>query len=272
MNNWELTESYDYNGRIVRYGQLGDGPPMVLVHGTPWSSFNLRHLIHQLSREYTVYFFDLMGYGQSSKDDGDVSLGVQNKILDSLLNHWELDDPIIVGHDFGGATALRAHLLNGRCFKKIILIDPVAVSPWGSPFFRHVNAYEDAFSGMPDYIHDAVVRTYVQTAAFKPLDQVTLDGIVLPWTGEEGKAAFYRQIAQADSKYTDEAQVLYHTITTPTLILWGREDSWIPLAQGEELHDLIPGSVLRVINEAGHLVIEEKPDELVKAIMDFAQD
>lgn len=271
MNGWELSESYVYKGRNIRYGRLGDGPPMVLVHGTPWSSFNLRHLIQQLSREYTVYFFDMLGYGQSSKDEGDVSLGAQNRVLDCLLNHWELDDPIIVGHDFGGATVLRTHLLNGRRFKKIILIDPVAVSPWGSPFFRHVNVHEAAFAGLPDYIHDAVVRSYVQTAAFKPLDEATLDGILSPWTGEQGKAAFYRQMAQADSKYTDEAQALYHTIATPTLILWGREDRWIPLERGEALHDMIPKSTLRVIDDAGHLVIEEKPEELLNEILEFIQ-
>lgn len=83
---------------------------MVLVHGTPWSSFNLRHLIQGLSREYKVYFFELLGYGQSSKEEGDVSLGVQNELLNDLLDHWELDNPIIVGHDFGGGATLRVHL------------------------------------------------------------------------------------------------------------------------------------------------------------------
>ena len=271
MNDWELSHSYDYQGRQVRYGRLGEGPPMVLVHGTPWSSFNLRHLIRKLSESYTVYFFDLLGYGQSCTTEGDVSLGVQNKVLDGLLTHWGLDDPIIVGHDFGGTTALRAHLLNKRSFKKIVLIDPVAVSPWGTAFFRHVNQHVAAFTGLPDYIHEALVRAYVQTAAFKPLDDATLEGIVSPWTGEQGKTALYRQMAQADSRYTDEVQPLYPTITTPTLILWGREDSWIPLRQGQELHAMIPGSVLRVIDDSGHLVIEEKPDELVKEILDFVE-
>ncbi|MEJ2621764.1 MAG: alpha/beta hydrolase [Candidatus Thiodiazotropha sp.] len=271
MIGWALSKSYEYKGREVRYERLGEGPPMVLAHGTPWSSFNLRHLIRQLSKQYTIYYYDLLGYGQSCMTEGDVSLGLQNAVLDSLLHHWELDEPIIVGHDFGGATVLRTHLLNNRPFKKMILIDPVAVSPWGSPFFRHVNKHETAFSGLPDYIHEAVVQTYVQNAAFRSLDKATLEGIVSPWTGEQGKPAFYRQIAQADSKYTEEVQPLYHTITTPTLILWGREDSWIPLERGEELHGLIPKSVLRVIDDAGHLVIEEKPDELVREIVDFSK-
>jgi pimeloyl-ACP methyl ester carboxylesterase len=271
MTGWHLTRSYDFKGRNVRYGTMGNGPPMVLVHGTPWSSFNLRHLIRYLSRDYKIYFFDLLGYGQSSKMEGDISLGVQNELLNDLLDYWELDNPIIVGHDFGGATTLRVHLLNNRIFKKIILIDPVAVSPWGSQFFRHVKIHENAFAGLPEDIHEAVVRAYVQTAAYRPLDELTLDGIVSPWLGEDGKAAFYRQIAQADSKYTDEVQALYHKITTATLILWGREDSWIPLERGEELHKMIPNSVLRIIDDSGHLVIEEKPDDLAKEILAFTK-
>lgn len=120
-----------------------------------------------------------------------------------------------------------------------------------------MNRYEAAFSGLSDYIHEAVVRSYVQTAAFMPLDEAT--------------TASYRQMAQADSKHTDEVQSLYPMIATPTLILWGREDSWIPLERGEKLHGMIPGSVLRVMDDAGHLVIEERPGELAKEILGFSQ-
>jgi len=219
-----------------------------------------------------VYYYDLIGYGQSDKKPGDVSLGIQNKVLDQLLDHWGLENPAIIGHDFGGTTVLRTHLINGRNFERIVLIDPVAVSPWGSPFFQHVNAHEDAFAGVPDYIHDAIVRAYVKTAAFKSIDDATLDMIVLPWTQPDGKAAFYRQIAQAHSGYTDEVQPLYAQISRPVLILWGREDTWIPLEQGKVLHDMIPGSLLHVIPDAGHLVIEEQPDMLIEKIRPFLQN
>ncbi len=271
-DGWRLKQSIDFEGREVRYDIAGDGEPLVIVHGTPWSSFNLRHLIRRLAAKYKVHYFDLMGYGQSSKEEGDVSLGIQNRILDRLLDHWGLDNSLAIGHDFGGATVLRTHLLNGCSFSKLILIDPVAVSPWGSPFFKHVNQYESAFAGVPDYIHDAIVRAYVKTAAFKPIEPDTMDGIVAPWTGEKGKAAFYRQIAQSHSGYTEEVQPLYPTISTPTLILWGREDTWIPLDKARELHSLIPGSQLKVIDGTGHLVIEENPDALLGEILTFLQD
>jgi pimeloyl-ACP methyl ester carboxylesterase len=272
MSEWRLSEAYVFNGRTVRYDVRGKGPPVVLVHGTPWSSFNLRHLIKALSKDFTVYYYDLLGFGQSDKTPGDVSLGIQNQLLDRLLDHWQLKQPAIIGHDFGGATLLRTHLINSRNFDKIVLIDPVAVSPWGSPFFRHVKTHEAAFAGVPDYIHEAIVRAYVKTAAFKPIDDDTLDMIIAPWMGSNGKAAFYRQIAQSDSTHTDAVQPLYTQISSPTLILWGREDVWIPLERGEALHDMIPGSILRVIPNAGHLVIEEKPDQLIEEIRPFLQD
>lgn len=272
MSRLELSRSYIFEGRAVKYGMLGDGPPVILVHGTPWSSFNLRHLIRALSRDFTVYYYDLMGYGQSDKSSGDVSLGIQNQILEHLIDHWGLDNPFIIGHDFGGTTVLRTHLINGRDFRKIVLIDPVAVSPWGSPFFQHVNAHEAAFAGVPDYIHEAIVRAYVKTAAFKPIVDETLDMIVRPWTEPEGKAAFYRQIAQASSSFTDEIQPLYGKISKPVLILWGREDTWIPLEKGEALHEMIPGSIFHAISDAGHLVIEEQPDRILEKIRPFLRN
>lgn len=269
MTAWQLERSFDFHGRTVRYDVCGSGPPVVLVHGTPWSSFNLRHLIRRLSADHTVYYYDLLGYGQSDKSEGDVSLGVQNIVLSALLDHWELDRPLVIGHDFGGATALRTYLIDGRAFEKLVLIDPVAVSPWGSPFFRHVRDHEAAFAGLPDFIHDAIVRAYVKTAAFEPLAEATLDGIVAPWTGSAGQAAFYRQIAQADSAYTDEVQAAYAGISIPVQIVWGREDAWIPLERGERLHAMIPGSRLSVIDDAGHLVIEERPEEVIATIRPF---
>ncbi len=269
MSEWLLSQSYTFEDRPVRYDISGAGPPVVVVHGTPWSSYNLRHLIRSLSADFCVHYYDLLGYGQSSMAPGDVSLGIQNRVLVRLLDHWNLHRPMVVGHDFGGATLLRTSLLDKREFDRIVLIDPVAVSPWGSSFFRHVQRHEAAFAGVPDYIHEAIVRAYVKTAAFKPLAEATLNRIVAPWIAGDGKAAFYRQITQADSIFTDEVQPQYGRLGRPVLILWGREDSWIPLQQGEALHALMPGSQLRVIEDAGHLVIEEQPEHLIRVIRPF---
>ena len=269
IKNLILDNYFDFEGREVRWGIKGQGKPVVIVHGTPWSSFNLRHLICGLSDKFQVFYFDLLGYGQSDKSNGDVSLGIQNEVLASLIEFWNLENPIAIGHDFGGTTVLRTHLINNIQYEKMVVIDPVAISPWGSPFFNHVNKYEKAFAEMPDYIHESIVETYIKTAAYKDLNQETIKGIIEPWKGEKGKPAFYRQIAQADSKYTDEIQKKYNKVKIPTLILWGEKDEWIPIEKGKKLNNMIPNSKLKTIPDSGHLVIEEKPEDLITEIKEF---
>jgi pimeloyl-ACP methyl ester carboxylesterase len=242
----------------------------VLVHGTPWSSFHWRHVIPALAGWFTVYYYDLIGYGQSEKRAGqDVSLAVQNQVLAELLDHWGLESPSIVGHDFGGTTVLRTHLLEERPFQKIALIDPVALSPWGSSFFQHVNRHEPVFQEIPAYIHEAIVTAYVKGAAHRPMDADTLAGTVAPWLDAAGQGGFYRQIAQANQRFTDEVEPLYPTITCPLLILWGEEDRWIPIDRGRQLHTTIPHSEFIPIPDAGHLVQEDAPALLVSHLLKF---
>lgn len=269
---FELTQKFHSTYGIIKYDIQGQGEPLILVHGTPWSSYNWRKIIPALSQWFTIYYYDLLGYGQSEKRVKNVSLGVQNEVLKQLLDYWKLENPKIVGHDFGGTTVLRTHLLNQQSFEKIILIDPVAISPWGSPFFNHVVHYEPAFTGLPDYIHDAILARYVEGATYKPMEQETLQGIKDPWTGAEGQAAFYRQIAQSSQKYTDEVEPLYQSIQVPVCLLWGEEDQWIPIEKGRQLHQNIRTSKFIPISKAGHLVQEDQPALLISYILKFIKE
>lgn len=92
---------------------------------------------------------------------------------------------------------------------------------------------------------------------------------VVPWTDSAGQPAFYRQIAQASQRFTDEVQPLYPTISVLVLIIWDKEDTWIPVSNGYELMTAIPGSAIEVIEGAGHLVIEEQPHPMCDAALAF---
>ena len=270
MIEWHLSKEFSSSGGVIRYDVQGNGPPLVLVHGTPWSSFNWRHLIPALAQWWTIYFYDLLGYGQSEKRSGqDVSLGTQNQVLRALLDHWGLESPFIVGHDFGGTTVLRTHLLENRDFQKMALIDPVALAPWGSSFFVHVKKHRHAFEGLPANIHEAVVSAYVRGATFQPMAAETLSGIVKPWLDPIGQSAFYRQIEQADQRFTDEIEPKYNSISRPVLIVWGERDEWIPIAKGRQLHAGISTSQFYSIPHAGHLVQEDAPAILVSHLIKF---
>lgn len=265
-----LPGTYLFDHQRVRYGVLGQGEPLVLVHGTPFSSQVWRRIAPLLGQRYRVHYFDLLGYGQSQMHEGqDVSLGVQNRVLASLLEYWGLGRPHVIAHDFGGATALRAAVLDGCRYASLTLIDPVALAPWGSPFVQHVRQHQAAFSGLPAYIHEAIVPAYIGGAAHRPLSAEAMDVYTRPWTGEVGQAAFYRQIAQMDTRYTDDAAPYYGQLACPVQVLWGEEDRWIPLERGEALVARLPGARLVRVPGAGHLVQEDAPEAIIAALWGF---
>lgn len=264
----ELPFSSQILGNTVRWGKDGQGPPLIAIHGTPFSSQVWRGIVPRLKDRWTVYYFDLIGYGQSEMREGqDVSLAVQNKVLSALFDEWGLQCPHILAHDFGGATALRAYFLDGLRYGSLTIFDAVALAPWGSPFVQHVRQHEAAFSGMPGYMHQALLKAYLQTAAYVPLTDEAMQIYLAPWTGEVGQSAFYRQIAQMDQKYTDEIQSMYRKLDCPVTTLWGEQDTWIPLEKGHALASLISDAPCIVVPNAGHLVQEDCPDAIVAAVL-----
>lgn len=268
MQIWPLPDSYTFRDQTVRFRVTGNGPPLVLVHGTPFSSYVWHRIAPHLAQIRTVYYYDLLGYGQSEQCDAqDVSLGVQNVLLAELLAHWQVKNPDVIAHDFGGATSLRAHLIDGCDYRSLMLIDPVAVAPWGSPFVRHVREHGAAFAGLPPYIHEAVVKAYVRGAIARDIPDEELAPYVTPWLGATGQSAFYRQIAQMDQRYTDEVEARYSQMRCPTQVLWGEDDQWIPLERGRQLAALIPGASFRPVPKAGHLMQEDAPEAIVAAAL-----
>jgi pimeloyl-ACP methyl ester carboxylesterase len=258
-----MAEELEWRGRRVRWERRGSGAPVVFCHGTPWSSRLWAPIAEALSGPYTTYLWDMPGYGESSKGaEHPVSLDVQGELFHDLLEHWDLDAPHVIAHDYGGAVALRAHLLHGSPLASLALVDVVALAPWGSDFFRLVREHADVFRAVPPAIHEGIVRAYIAGASRRGLTGEQSDMLAAPWLDEAGQAAFYRQIAEADQAYTDEIEPRYPTIDLPVLVVWGTDDAWIPVDRAHRLAELIPGARLELIENAGHLIQLDQPDEL----------
>lgn len=263
-----LSNTSIIEGNTIKWGKCGEGPPLVAIHGTPFSSQVWRKIVPYLVQYRTVYYFDLVGYGQSEmRDNQNVSLEVQNRVLTGLFKEWGLERPDVLAHDFGGATALRAYFLNRLRYASLTIFDAVALAPWGSPFVQHVRQHESAFSTMPEYMHRALLESYLQTSVYNAMSDETLDIYCQPWIGSVGQPAFYRQIAQMDQKYTDEIQKLYQKMDCPVKVLWGNNDQWISPEKGKILADKISNGVCEYLPNAGHLIQEDCPEAIVAAVL-----
>ncbi len=262
-----VTETFEWQGRQIAWGRAGSGPAVVFCHGTPFSSVLWGPFAAALARDHTAHLWDMPGYGRSSKHpEHPVHFGAQAEAFAALLAHWGLDRPHVVAHDFGGAVSLRAHLVLGVPYASLLLVDVVAIPPSGSPFFRFVKDHPDVLAALPPYIHEAIVRRYIQGASHRGLRADDLDALLEPWTGDDGQPAFYRQIADYDEAFLAENEQRLDRIDIPVRVLWGADDAWLSPETGERLASLIPGAALSVMDGAGHLVHYDAPVALADEI------
>lgn len=265
--SWHLNETAETEAGRVAWGAAGSGPPLVLAHGWPWSSFSWHRVIPDLAQRYHVLWFDMPGYGASEKSEAQrTALDVQGQVFAEMLNHWGLKRPSVLAHDMGGAITLRAHLLHGADYDQLILMNVVAMRPWGSAFFDHVGKHVEAFQGLPPHIHAAIVEAYIKGALANDLNSTDLEALIAPWLTPDGAPSFYRQFAQADEIYTAEIEPDFANLRCQTKIIWGARDPWIPLERGRALAEAMPRAEFQTLEEAGHLPQLETPEALLSLL------
>ena len=264
----ELNEKFNFDGHSIAWGTMGKGEPAVLIHGWPFSSQVWRKIAPILAEERQVFFFDLLGFGYSDKPlDTDTSLGIQNHVWSALYKHWGLKNPDVVAHDFGGATALRGHILNGLDYNSLVLIDPVSITPVGSSLVVAAKAHESVFTQLPAYVHEAIARAYIANAVETPLQEDNMHLYLDQWLGEQGQKSFWRQVAQIDDIYTSEVEHRYNESRCSTSILWGEKDEWIKLDDGKEFSKRITHEKFVIVPNSKHLVQEDAVEAVIAEII-----
>lgn len=265
-----LTERAQTAEGEIAFGVFGDGAPVVLVHGTPSRAVVWREVVPALAGARRVFVFDLLGFGDSERRvDQDVSVAVHGRVLAELIGQWGLVDPAVVGHDIGGATALRAHLIEGVRFSKIALIDAVVLSPWITPRTRQLQLEAHRFRSLPDAELEASIREHLRSATFKPLAPEVFADLFDQWEGGHGQELYLRNLAHFDEADTDAFEPLLPSISVPVLILWGQEDAWLPVSTSGRIAASIPHARRVVLPEAGHFSMEDQPDAVAQHLNAF---
>lgn len=262
--SWTLGEEFQTPDGAVRWTVFGTGDPIVLVHGTPYSSFLWRDIAPALALTRRVFVFDHLGFGLSDQREGqDLSLAAQAKNFTRLLGHWGLSSPSVVAHDIGGAVALRALLLEDAIYQDLTLFDAVSGGEWERGLFRLILKHADVFNQLPHYAHEALLASHLRHATHVGFRPDVLEAFLAPWRGADGQAAFYRQYSQINQEDTLEYEHLLSEMSLPIRLIWGREDRILPPEYAEWLHDRVPHAELSWVEGAGHLLQEDAPARLL---------
>ena len=268
----------------VKWGTLGDpkSPPLVFLHGTPWSSRLWKPFALSLSRQFRVYLFDRPGFGDSPgevklpgappssspKVEFDSDLARQSEVYAALFKDWQKDwgdrKAHVIAHDNAGLISLRGYLLHGCQYASLCLIDVVAIGPFGQPLFKALAENPRHFEQLPDMAVEGILESYIRNAAFYELSRDDMQSLKSPWLRKGGKEGFIRELCQANFRSTEPVEERYGEVgpNLPVKVIWGAEDNWIPVEDAYRLAAALKAREIAVIEKAGHLIMFDQGAQL----------
>lgn len=288
MNSIALDQTFQHQNSDYEYTiywtALGpqDGQPLIFVHGTPWSSKSWKALALAFSSRYRVYLFDRPGFGtaperkslssQKAKDrktELDADLKGQAEAFAALFKSWDFSEgklPHVVAHDNAGLVTLRAHLQHGCKYASLCLIDVVAFSAFGTPFFKSVAEGLSTYQAIPEAMFKGFIRAYIGGATYKPLSDENMEMLMEPYLekGVQGKDGFIREMEQAYYRDAEDVMDRYAEAgkAMGVKVIWGKNDGWIPYEKGVKLGEMIGTDNVVLFEEAGHLIMYDQPERL----------
>jgi pimeloyl-ACP methyl ester carboxylesterase len=252
----------------VAWDVLGDGPPVVLVHGLPTSSFLWRTVAPTLAGlGHRVFVLDLPGFGASTRRDGQrLWFAGQAEILAQLISSWGLESPALVGHDMGAGAAITAVVRSGVPARHLILVDAAIVAPSVTGATRHVMEHLNAYRTMPAATWAPLVRHKLTTATRIPMADDVLRAHQQRWTGADGQEAYLRLVEQIDDAAVAVAFEDLSRIAAPSTVIWGEEDTWLPVGQAFQVAAQLGEAQPHLVPGGGHFLPEDAPGAVARLI------
>jgi pimeloyl-ACP methyl ester carboxylesterase len=267
---------FDYQDLKINYYEAGQGRPVLLLHGFGACAYSWRFLAPALAREHRVIALDLKGCGLSDKPrDGKYAVSDQADMVAAFIKARELHDLAVVGHSMGGAVALLTYFQVQRQdparLRRLVLIDSAGY-PQKLPWFIWLARLPLVDPLLSRLLSARFAAALVLKKCFYDKDKVTAEMVdtyafygSLPGA-REAVLETARQIVPADWA---AVTARYKTINIPVLIIWGEEDTVVPLQVGRHFRRDIPDSQLVVIPNCGHIPPEEDPGETTRLVEGF---
>jgi 2-hydroxymuconate-semialdehyde hydrolase len=269
MTNPEVASSIRAAGIQTNYHDLGQGRPVLLIHGSgpgvsAWANWRL--VLPELAKRFRVLAPDMVGFGFSERPEGiryDMDTWVGQAI--GLLDALGIEQADLVGNSFGGALSLALAIRHPQRVRRLVLMGSVGVpfeitpgldAVWGyTPSFENMRRLMDLFAFDRKLVTDELARLRYE-ASIRPGFQ-------------EAFAAMFPEPRQrwVDAMTSTAADI--RALPHETLIIHGRDDQVIPLATSLTLAQWIDRCQLHVFGRCGHWTQIEHTGPFVRLVVDF---
>ena len=246
------------------YREIGEGRPIIILHGLFGSSDNWLSIAKILSEDNKVYSVDQRNHGQSPHDSEFNYSAMANDLKEFLSNH-QIENPIVIGHSMGGKVAMQFAVENPQMLEKVVIVDispksyPVhhdtILEGLGSLDLSEIKSRGDADKQLSEYVPDVGTRQFL------------LKNLARTPQGFEWKINFpvIRDNIEIIGYGLDDAAVF----EKETLFINGRNSDYIKEEDSELIYRHFPKAKLKTIENAGHWVHAEQPEEFLRSVQEF---
>ncbi len=269
------------HGHNRAYLKVGSGPALLLIHGIGSRHETWLPVIEELAKTHTVIAPDLLGHGQSAKPRADYSIGGYANGMRDLLTVLGIDRVTVVGHSLGGGIAMQFAYQFPQRTERIVLVGtgglgpevnpiiPLCTIPGSSLVLAAIASRAARKVGVP--LLNALHKSGLPMTA--DLDQLALVYDDLG-TGEARQA--FRHVLRAIIDWRGQIVTMndraYLTEFIPTLLMWGRDDTVIPVKHAYAAEHSLPHADIKVFDNAGHFAHVDQPEIFVQTLQHFLSD
>ena len=267
---------------VVATAGSSSDPALILIHGFGGSTFGWRHVVEPLAASgWHVVALDLPGFGLAEKGWSQTyDHASQAAFVLSVMDQLNISQAVIAGHSMGGNVVSWVAALAPERIRALALINAAIVSPTVTPS----SAASTALSLPPlRRATRILIRSAFTEATFGELlgsafavksaaTPETIRGYAAASQLEDWDLALLGIIRDAGANVLPApiGEIVNRAgAPIPTLILWGSEDSWVPLSAGEALRDALPSATYVVLSGLGHVPFEEDPEEFTQAMQEW---
>jgi pimeloyl-ACP methyl ester carboxylesterase len=250
------TEEVRVAGSSVRLRTAGRGAPLLVLHhdiGTP----EQLPFYDALADRFTLLLPSHPGYDGSERPAFMRSVRDVAVTYQALLAQRGLADVALVGLGFGGWIAAEMATMSPRAFRKVVLVGAMGIKP------AEGEILDQALVSYIDYVRAG----FEDQKAFERLFTADPPTPLLEQWDLNREMTF--RIAWKPYMYNQSLPHLLGSVAIPALVVWGRKDRVVPLECGERYAKTLRNAKLEVIDDAGHFVEMEKPEQLARLIGGF---
>lgn len=252
-------------GQYIHYAETGNGPPIVLLHGL-WGGLNeWEPIIEPLAENHRVIVMDFIGFHNSDKPDVHYHNALLAQFLAGFIEALELSDVILMGHAMGANTATYTAFHHPENIAGLILVDGAGYRSPDRDLSQPLSEGMIRFRRVATGSSLATTRGLLERRVYNPND-VTDEWVENAFRMWVNSAAAIGDMLLEGGDLTEEEM---RQIKLPTLVVWGAEDKVFSPGNAERLSNDIEGSVVRIIDRAGHLPQVEATEAFLNAVLPF---